>query len=173
MNLLSILVGLSSVGYSFAKPQASGTPTAQPPDFPGSETPYQVIPTGTDIPPGETGVSGQNKVGTFLYSYNDCNKNFGDGAKGKIDDGYYDAWRISNTAGVASNIDWNNVAAVEFLGAPGVNKDKQSQIQAVLANAATMIYSYKNPFQHYIKVRCDDPLKRCQNRPDQDSCNPV
>jgi len=62
---------------------------------------------------------------------------------------------------VASNIDWNNAAALEFLGAPGLNKGQQTQIQAVFANVATMIYSYKNPFQHYIKVRCDDPAKLC------------
>ncbi len=36
---------------------------------------------------------------------------------------------MSNTAGVAFDIDWNNAAAVEFLRAPGLNK--QPQIQAV------------------------------------------
>ncbi|KAL2803070.1 hypothetical protein BJX63DRAFT_437280 [Aspergillus granulosus] len=35
-----------------------------------------------------------------------------------------------------------------------------------------MIYSYINPFQHYIKIRCDDPKKQCQNRPDNDPCQP-
>jgi len=79
---------------------------------------------------------------------------------------------LSSTAGVASNIDWNNAAALEFLGAPGQNQAQQSQIQAVLANTATMIYSYKNPFQHYIKVRCDDPKKRCQNKPSDDPDDP-
>lgn len=73
---------------------------------------------------------------------------------------------------MASNIDWNNAAALEFLGAPGLNQGKQGQIQAVLKNVATMIYSYENPFQHYIKVRCDDPRKKCQKRPDQDRCLP-
>ena len=69
---------------------------------------------------------------------------------------------MSNTPGVASNIDWNSAAAVEFLGPPGFNRAQQSQIQDVLANVATMIYSYKNPlFQHYLKVRCDDPYFMC------------
>ncbi|KAJ0414504.1 Spherulation-specific family 4-domain-containing protein [Aspergillus carlsbadensis] len=141
------------------------TSAADPPaDYPGDETPYRVIPTGTVDP--------DNFLGTYLYGYNECNKIFGSGAKGKIDDAYYDAWVITNTAGVASDIDWNNAAALEFLGAPGLNKGKQGQIQAVLANVATMIYSYKNPFQHYIKVRCDDPRKKCQKRPDQDRCLP-
>lgn len=62
--------------------------SAEPPaDFPGDETPYQVTPTGT--------VSPDNLIGTSLYKYLDCNKNFGPGAKGKIDDAYYDAWLIS------------------------------------------------------------------------------
>ncbi|BCR95354.1 uncharacterized protein AKAW2_20294S [Aspergillus luchuensis] len=141
------------------------TSAADPPaDFPGDETPYRVIPTGT--------VGPDNAMGTYLYGYNGCNEFFGKGAKGKIDDAYYDAWLITNTAGVASNIDWNNAAALEFLGAPGLNQGKQGQIQAVLKNVATMIYSYENPFQHYIKVRCDDPRKKCQKRPDQDRCLP-
>ena len=150
----------------------SQTPTTQPPDFSGEDTPYKVVPTGTDIPPGApSNVSASNSLGTWLYGYTGC-KNF-PGAKGKIDGAYYDSWTIANTDGVKEDIDWNNAAALEFLGAPGLNKDKQPQIQAVLANVATVIYSYKNPlFQHHIKVRCDDPLKRCQNRPDQDPCQP-
>ncbi|KAM0796822.1 hypothetical protein BDR22DRAFT_505206 [Usnea florida] len=151
--------------------QTDPSPTTQPPDFPGEDTPYRITPTGTDIPPGATGnVSAQNKIGTWLYGYTGCSKF--PGAKAKIDGAYYDAWVMSNTKGVAKGIDWNNAAALEFLGAPGLNSDKQSQIQAVLANAATVIYSYTNPLTHWIKVRCDDPLNRCQNRPDQDPCQP-
>ena len=149
---------------------SSDSPT--PTGYPGTEaSPYSVVPTGTDIPPGASGsVAAQNKVGTYLWSYDGCSKI--PGARDKINDAYYDAWVISNTAGIGSNVDWNNAAALEYLGAPGLNTDAQPQIQAVFANMATMIYSYKNPFQHYIKVRCDDPMKRCQNRPDQDPCKP-
>ncbi|KGO76305.1 Fibronectin, type III [Penicillium italicum] len=49
-----------------------------PPDFPGDETPYRVIPTGTVKP--------ANLTGTYLYAYLECDKNFGPGAKGQIDD---------------------------------------------------------------------------------------
>jgi hypothetical protein len=80
-----------------------------------------------------------------------------------------DVSRDLSTAGVASEIDWNNAAALEYLGAPGLNKIQQPQIQAVFANVATMIYSYKNPiFRHYIRVRCDDNDKQCQNHPSND-----
>jgi len=61
---------------------------------------------------------------------------------------------------------------VEILDAPGLNVAQQPQTQAVLANTATIIYSYKNAFQHYIKVRCDDPRDKCQKRSDQDPCQP-
>lgn len=77
---------------------------------------------------------------------------------------------MSNTAGVAFDIDWNNAAAVEFLRAPGLNK--QPQILAVFKNMATVIYSNKNPFQHYIKIQCDDPSQFCPKRPDKDPCKP-
>lgn len=151
---------------------AAPAPAAEPPYFSGEDTPYQVAPTSTDIPPTATGdVGTKNRFGTWLYGYNGCRKFAG--AKGKIDGAYYDAWLMSTTEGVASGIDWNSAAALEFLGAPGLNHAEQPKIQAVLANAATVIYSYRNPlFQHYIKVRCDDPFNRCQNRPDHDPCQP-
>ncbi|KAJ5951404.1 uncharacterized protein N7479_009817 [Penicillium vulpinum] len=140
------------------------TLAAPPADFPGDETPYRVTPTGT--------VSPDYFFGTFLYKYLDCNKNFGPGAKDKIDEAYHDAWLISNTAGVASGINWNSAAAMEFLGPSGLNQAQQPQIQAVFANTATVINGHKSPFQHFIKIRCDDPEKLCQNQPDQDPYQP-
>jgi hypothetical protein len=71
---------------------------------------------------------------------------------------------------VVSEIDWNNAAALEFLGAPATNKDQQSEIQAVFENTATVIYSYKNPFQHWIKIRCDDPSNACTKSNQDDPC---
>jgi len=90
----------------------------------------------------------------------------------RINKAYYDAWVMSNLDGVKSNIDWNEAPALEFLGAPGLNRRRQKQIQAVLANVATVIYSYKNPLQHRLHVRCDDPRKRCDKRPANDPCEP-
>ncbi|KAL4981834.1 hypothetical protein BDW68DRAFT_192642 [Aspergillus falconensis] len=134
------------------------TPAADlPANLLGEEAPYRVIPDGVEVEP-------DNLMGTWLTKYVGCEKKFGAGAKGKIDEAYYDAWTISNTAGVVSDIDWNHAAALEFLGAPGLNKAAQPKIQAVFANTATMIYSYKNYFfQHTIKIRCDDPEKLCKN----------
>ncbi|SLM40253.1 glycoside hydrolase family 18 protein [Lasallia pustulata] len=145
-------------------------PTATPTDFSGDDgaLPYYITATAA----GSSGTAGvQNKVGTFLYGYNGCNK-LNSAYKGNIDEAYYDSWTIANTAGVLSNINWNEAAALEYSGAPGLNQPQQSQIQAVLANIATVIYSYKNLFLHPLHVRCDDPFKRCQNRPDQDPCQP-
>ncbi|KAL8775163.1 MAG: hypothetical protein Q9194_003851, partial [Teloschistes cf. exilis] len=150
----------------------SQTTQKEPPSFQGEDTPYQIVPNTDDVPAPEGGdVDIMNKLGTWLYGYTGC-KDF-PGAKGKIDEAYYDSWVMANTKGVKSDINWNEASALEFLGAPGLNKDKQPQIQAVMANIATVIYSYKNPlFQHYIKVRCDDPAKKCQKRPDNDPCQP-
>ena len=93
---------------------------------------------------------------------------FPDKAKELIDEGYYDSWLIAKSAGVASDIDWNSAAALEYLGPPGDNKNQRTQIQNVLANIATMYYgSYGyTPFHHYIKVRCDDPAGLCPKRKD-------
>ncbi|KAL3475107.1 hypothetical protein BJX99DRAFT_259722 [Aspergillus californicus] len=62
------------------------------------------------------------------------------------------------------------MAALEFLGPPGLNIAQKPQIQAVLANTATIIYSYINPWENYIKIRCDDPHRQCKHRPDDDAC---
>ncbi|PPJ50821.1 hypothetical protein CBER1_06501 [Cercospora berteroae] len=133
-----------------------------------------------DLPPavaagGEThsidpsgGATTQNRVGTYLYGFDGC---AGD-QKGWINEAYYDAWTMSSLDGVKANIDWNEAAALEFLGPLGLYQPQQAQIQAVLANMATVIYSYKNPFRHALHVRCNDPKKKCQNRPENDPCQP-
>ena len=202
------------------------TPTSQPPDFAGEDTPYGIIPNGTNIPFAATGnVSVQNRIATWLYGYNGCGEIFctyferssflsysgfweirrvlwfsqrkiaifvpetilidplnnailltaklnPDKAKQIIDEAYYDSWLIAKQTGVASGIDWNSAAALEFLGPPGHNKGQQAQIQNFLANVATMYYgSYGwTPLHHYIKVRCDDPEKMCSNP--KDPCAP-
>ncbi|CAK1364023.1 hypothetical protein CB0940_04010 [Cercospora beticola] len=125
----------------------------------GGET-YSINPSGSPTT--------QNKMGTYLYGWEGCQP----GQKDKIKKAYYDAWTMSSLDGVKANIDWNEAAALEFLGPPGLNKPQQAQIQAVLANMATVIYSYINPFTHPLHVRCDDPGKLCQNRSKDDRCQP-
>jgi hypothetical protein len=71
------------------------TSAAPPAGFPGDETPYRVIPNGVDAPQATNTVSPDNILGTWLYGYEGCKDNFGDGARGKIDAAYYDAWLIS------------------------------------------------------------------------------
>ena len=97
-----------------------------------------------------------------------------DKAKQIIDEAYHDSWLIAKQTGVASGIDWNSAAALEFLVlvSPGHNQGQQAQIQNVLANVATMYYgSYGwTPLHHYLKVRCDDPEKM-YSKP-EDPCAP-
>ncbi|KAL8810681.1 MAG: hypothetical protein Q9200_002379 [Gallowayella weberi] len=128
------------------------------------EQPYQITP-----PNGTAGSN--NIIGTWLYGYDGCHAK-SPNYKSNIDEAYYDQWLMTNTHGVASDIDWNAAAALEFLGPPGINGPRQSQIQAVLANIATVIYSYKDPAEHYIHVRCDDPKQECSQPPGNDPCNP-
>lgn len=110
-----------TIGQMSARSDDRTPTTPPPPDFSGEDTPYLAIPTGTDIPPGATGnVSAQNRIGTWLYGYTGCN-DF-PRAKGRIDGAYYDAWVKSKTDGVAEDIDWNNAAAIESLGAPRLNQ---------------------------------------------------
>ena len=82
----SVKMALLSGFTAFVVLLLSYTSAEQPPNFSGDEIPYRVIPTGT--------VSPENLLGTWLYGYRECSKNF-NGAKGKIDDAFYDAWVMS------------------------------------------------------------------------------
>lgn len=102
---------------------------------------------------------GPNWSGTSLYGYNGCTKN--GFSKAKINDAYYDQWKLTNRKGVKKDIDWNSAAALEYLGPPANNEKYQDRIQNLFYHASSVIYSYKNPYAHYIHVRCDDPEKKC------------
>lgn len=137
------------------------TPSAEPPDFLGEDTPFNLSPR---FP---------NATSTFLYGYYGCKDLLGNGAKVQIDNAYYEAAIVASAPGVAYNIDFNTAAALDYLGAPGYNFDKQPDIQAVLANAADILYTLRTVPQQYIKVRCDDPGKKCQNSVSENSCQPT
>ncbi|PGH09696.1 hypothetical protein AJ80_07647 [Polytolypa hystricis UAMH7299] len=100
----------------------------------------------------------KNRLGTYLDGFDGCDKV----QKAQINEAHADFRKISNTDGVKNKINFNSGAACEYLGPPGFNEDQQTQIQAVFANAATVYPgSIFNPFQHAIRARCDDPMKRC------------
>jgi len=93
--------------------------------------------------------------------------------KRNIKEAYDDFKTLSNTDGVFQNIDWNSAAALEYLGPPAFNVRQRKQIQAVFANAATVYPgSFFTPFRWYIRVRCDDPFKRCARDNRDDPCDP-
>ncbi|MCJ1371368.1 hypothetical protein MMC20_002583 [Loxospora ochrophaea] len=103
-----------------------------------------------------------NWVGTSLYGYNGCKK--AGFSKAKINNAYYDMWKLTNRDGIKKNIDWNSAAALEFLGPPANNGVQQESIQQLFDTAASVTYSNLNPYAHYIHVRCDDPRKDCSNQ---------
>ena len=76
-------------------------------------------------------------------------------------DAYYDQWKLTNRKGVKKNINWNSAAALEYLGPPANNQRYRKQIENLYNHASSVIYSNKNPFSHYIHIRCDDPVDRC------------
>ncbi|KAK7926917.1 hypothetical protein PG985_003915 [Apiospora marii] len=95
-----------------------------------------------------------NWYGTSLYGYENI--------RGWINEAYADANKLVNIEGVASEINWDSAAALEYLGPSALNKDQQAQIQAVLANVATVFPGWApRPFANWIRVRCDDPLHKC------------
>jgi hypothetical protein len=60
-------------------------------------------------------------------------------------------------------IDWNEAAALEFLGPPGLNLQYQATIQQILNNLGTMDGHWVEvPLDWSINVRCDDWLNDCE-----------
>ncbi|KAI0443025.1 hypothetical protein F4803DRAFT_550595 [Xylaria telfairii] len=100
-----------------------------------------------------------NWFGTSLYGFDECDK-ISPSIRGWINEAYADANRLVNLPGVKEKIDWNSAAALEYLGPSALNKDQQKQIQAVLANMATVSPGLA-PFPNWIRVRCDDPVRAC------------
>lgn len=49
--------------------------------------------------------------------------------RGKINEAYSDFQKIADTAGVKSDIAWDDAAALEYLGPSAFNKNQQKQIQ--------------------------------------------
>lgn len=174
--ILSLFLAIGSTSASGLKRQATTTSNIFPTDasqpipslfssdianayFP------PIVPGPGDLPdniPPSNETSGNftatgNWVGTSLYGYNECRKRgFGNG---KINDAYYDSWKLTNCDGIMRDIDWNSASALEFLGPPANNQRYQSRIQDLLDKAASVIYSSKNPFVHHIHVRCDGKQK--------------
>ena len=58
---------------------------------------------------------------------------------------------------------------MEYLGPDALNKDQQEQIQAVLANTATVHRGW-TLIPNWLHVRCDDPRKWCSQEDDNDPC---
>lgn len=86
-------------------------PTATPTNLSGDDgaSPYYISLNTTAGGSNDTaGV--QNKIGTYLYGYDGCNK-LNPAFKGNIDEAYYDSWTIANTPGVFSDINWNEAVS--------------------------------------------------------------
>ncbi|KAM5490264.1 hypothetical protein McaMca56_008072 [Microsporum canis] len=107
-------------------------------------------PSGPDDPPafpghGELGTEG-NWLGIRLFKYSGCDS----GQQKKINDAYWDMYKILDTPGVGREVDFNSAAALEFFGPPALNRNEQKGILRI--------------------VRCDDPSKLCTHP--EDPCQP-
>lgn len=95
--------------------------------------------------------------GTTLFGYDECAQRGLDSSK--IKDAYYDMWYLTNQDNVAKNIDWNSAAALEFLGAPGLNVNSRATIQKYMYLASQVSAGWVSG--SYIHVRCDDAGGKC------------
>ena len=104
---------------------------------------------------------GQVVVNSINLIFKGCE----DWKKRMISDGWEDAvWLAKGLSG----INWNEAAALEFLGPPAWTEPHRSHVQGVFDNAGTFSQgSIGTPswFKWDAYVRCDDWLGKCKNNP--------
>ena len=62
------------------------------------------------------------------------------------------------------DINWNEAAALEFLGPPGFNAPNQAAIKQIINNLGTMNGNWvETPLDWAINVRCDDWDRGCRS----------
>ncbi|KAJ5657645.1 uncharacterized protein N7484_001294 [Penicillium longicatenatum] len=83
--------------------------------------------------------------------------------KQQIRSGWVQSWKIMNYIYkvAKAGIDFNEAAAVEYLGPPSMNQDQWSKYKAIYLNLATIQPGWIDLFAWKIAVRCDDPHLRC------------
>ncbi|KAJ5992306.1 hypothetical protein N7451_008030 [Penicillium sp. IBT 35674x] len=83
--------------------------------------------------------------------------------KQQIRSGWVQSWKIMNYIYkvAKAGIDFNEAAAVEYLGPPSMNQDQWSKYKAIYLNLATIQPGWIDLFAWKIAVRCDDPHLQC------------
>lgn len=79
--------------------------------------------------------------------------------KQQIRSGWVQSWKIMNYIYkvAKASIDFNEAAAVEYLGPPSMNQDQWSKYKAIYLNLATIQPGWIDLFAWKIAVRCDNP----------------
>ncbi|KAI9759921.1 MAG: hypothetical protein M1840_003064, partial [Geoglossum simile] len=78
-------------------------------------------------------VFAQDDLRTRLVGYDGCDTTQSDA----IDLAWVDSWQVMDISRDI-NIDWNEAAAVEYLGPPGFNQGSRPMIQDILRNLGTI-----------------------------------
>ncbi|GIC84384.1 uncharacterized protein Aud_000200 [Aspergillus udagawae] len=103
-------------------------------------------------------------LGTALISKDGCTPL----QKQQIKSGWVESWEIMNYMYkvAKAGINFNEAAAVEYLGPPSMNQDQWSNYKAIYLNLATIQPGWRilDPFDWFawkIAVRCNDPRLQC------------
>ncbi|MCJ1402570.1 hypothetical protein MMC11_005790 [Xylographa trunciseda] len=130
--------------------------------------------------PSDTDPSTANFQGTRLFGWDACASS----ERTIISNAYYDMSVIAQTSGVYSGIDWDQAAALEFLGpsigGDAVTTERRTQIQNVLQQVQQLYPTFPvTPIRPslWIHVRCSggtgtgDPNDICRDvKPTQPTC---
>ncbi|KAI9762265.1 MAG: hypothetical protein M1840_001444 [Geoglossum simile] len=99
----------------------------------------------------------EDDLRTHLVGFNGCD----DQSVEAIRKAWRDSWAVMDVIREI-NINWNEAAALEYLGPPGYNRPKQAAMQDILRNLGTITgRGIPSPFDWRVHVRCDDWLQGC------------
>ncbi|KAI9765020.1 MAG: hypothetical protein M1840_007845 [Geoglossum simile] len=101
---------------------------------------------------------------TRLIGFDGCDQSQVDA----IRTGWRDSWQVMDTIREI-NVNWNEAAAVEFLGPPGYNQGRRATIQDILHSLGTITGRGVPfpPLDWRVHVRCDDWKFECPSAADK------
>ncbi|KAI2792815.1 Killer toxin subunits alpha/beta [Penicillium oxalicum] len=98
-------------------------------------------------------------LATRLVGYDGCSRD----QKNQIYSGWQQSWKIMNQLYQEANsgFNFNEAAALEFLGAPAYTKPFQDRVQQAFKQLGTIQPGWSGIFAWKLAVRCDDLYKAC------------
>ncbi|CAJ0552337.1 Ff.00g063160.m01.CDS01 [Fusarium sp. VM40] len=98
-----------------------------------------------------------SEAATRLFGWQGCSS----AQRQAIYSGWQQSWKMMDVV-KGDNLDWNQAAAIDYLGDPFNNDEDQAEMKKILETVGTIKGGWNiNPLKWWLHARCDDPDNRC------------